>query len=338
MTVPGPSAFSCGPLDIEVVGAPDALVAKITECLLLFDHAWPTPRRAVRIAAAAAEPAAMVDGTYLDCARMAVRHRTDGTIEATTRSGAWSRGAAPGDVDTWSITAPPESVDSGALEDVEDLVGLALTTGWRRAGWVPVHAAGVVHDEGVCALLCAPSGGGKSTLTAALVRRGWRVLGDDKLLLRTEPDGRTRVAALLHTFNLHPGTRQWFPEVGDLERLPAYSAWTPKRKVKVTSVWDGATASEATPTHVVTLRRVPGPAVVTAVAIPGSDVLSALLHQTVIPSDRATAAAITRTIAECGRSVQGVELRIGDDAYRDPDAMDAVEQVLLPGMERARPC
>ena len=97
-------------------------------------------------------------------------------------------------------------------------------------------------------------------MTAAFVRRGWRTLGDDKLLARLDADGSVRVAALLHTFNLHPSTRTWFPEVGDLERLPTYSAWTEKRKVAVSSIWDAATADVGVPNRVVALdaERNPG--------------------------------------------------------------------------------
>jgi hypothetical protein len=331
MIVTEPSTFHCGPLDVDVIGGPAALAAKVAECLLLFDHVWPSPQRRIRFEVTRAAPVAMGEGTYLSCARMTARLRPDGSLEATTRSGAWCEGHIDlePDLDVWTITVPDAAIEAGALEDVEDLVGLALTTGWRRAGWVPLHAAGVVHDAGVCALLCAPSGGGKSTLSAGLVRRGWRVLGDDKLLVRTEPGARPRVAALLHTFNLHPSTREWFPEVGDLEQLPRYSAWTPKRKLSVTSVWDSAPAFEAEPTHVVTLERAGRAGTVATAPLSATDVLSTLLHQTVIPAERGTAAHITRTIAACARDVRGLAIRIGDDAYRDSAALDAVEQALL---------
>ena len=202
---------------------------------------------------------AAVDATYLSCARMVVGAPAENELRATTLIGAAASGCLGADGDDWTVTAPDEAIAEGTLEDVEDLVGLALTTGWRRAGWVPLHAAGIVDDRGNCALVCAPSGGGKSTMTAAFVRRGWRALGDDKLLARVDDDGTVRVAALLHTFNLHPATRAWFPEVGDLEQLPTYSAWTDKRKVSASAIWSGATADIGAPTRVVAAEPERGP-------------------------------------------------------------------------------
>ncbi len=72
----------------------------------------------------------------------------------------------------------------GRAYEIEDLLSLVLTTGWRRAGWVPLHGGGLVRDGR--GLLCvATSGGGKTTFTVSLIRRGWRALGDDKVLLAT---------------------------------------------------------------------------------------------------------------------------------------------------------
>jgi HprK-related kinase A len=51
-----------------------------------------------------------------------------------------------------------------------------------------IHAA-IVEKNGYAALLPAPPGSGKSTLCAALVQRGWRLLSDELALLRTD-DGR----------------------------------------------------------------------------------------------------------------------------------------------------
>lgn len=51
-----------------------------------------------------------------------------------------------------------------------------------------VHAA-VIEKNGVAAILPAPPGSGKSTLCAALVSRGWRLLSDELTLIRTA-DGR----------------------------------------------------------------------------------------------------------------------------------------------------
>ena len=51
-----------------------------------------------------------------------------------------------------------------------------------------IHAA-VIERDGVAAILPAPPGSGKSTLCAALVARGWRLLSDELTLVRLS-DGR----------------------------------------------------------------------------------------------------------------------------------------------------
>ena len=48
--------------------------------------------------------------------------------------------------------------------------------------YVIIHAA-VIERDGKAAILAAPPGSGKSTLTAALVCRGWRLLSDELTLL-----------------------------------------------------------------------------------------------------------------------------------------------------------
>lgn len=54
--------------------------------------------------------------------------------------------------------------------------------------WLVIHAA-VIEKGGRAAILPAPPGSGKSTLCAALVNRGWRLLSDELTLVRLD-DGR----------------------------------------------------------------------------------------------------------------------------------------------------
>ncbi|MFC5552268.1 HprK-related kinase A [Massilia aerilata] len=53
----------------------------------------------------------------------------------------------------------------------------------RAHSWLTVHAA-VVERNGLAAILPAPPGSGKSTLCAALVNRGWRLLSDELAMFR----------------------------------------------------------------------------------------------------------------------------------------------------------
>jgi hypothetical protein len=248
-------------------------------------------------------------------------------LRATTCGGAAAIGCLSGQRERWWVEVPAGAAGTDRLDEVEDIVGLVLTSGWRRAGWVPVHAAAVARD-GTCALLCAPSGGGKSTLTAALVRRGWQALGDDKLLLRSGANRRPFLAAVLHTFNLDPSVRAWIPEVGDLERLPTYSAWTEKRKVRVADIWPEAVVSGASPTHLAVVCRTPRSDGVHVERLGPAAVLDTLLRQTVVPNDRHTATSILQTVAATAQLLEGLRVHIPEGAFGDARALDAFEAAL----------
>lgn len=58
----------------------------------------------------------------------------------------------------------------------------------RERGAYFLHAAGVVDPDGRAWILTGASGCGKSTLAFALARRGWRVLGDDGVVVRWQGD------------------------------------------------------------------------------------------------------------------------------------------------------
>lgn len=320
---PVTTRFFCGPLQVALHTSEPALYAKIAETLLLYDFTWPEPYREVHIDARMDdELPAPASGSFLRCSRMLVDHAAR-SLYATTTSGASAIGELAAASDRWTVRVPAGLVNAGKIEELEDVLSLVLTTGWRRHGWTPIHAAAVVRNES-CAVICAPTGGGKHTLTAALVRRGWKVLGDDKLLLRLR-GGRPEIAALLHTFNLHPKTREWFPEVGDLEKLPRYSAWTEKRKVSVKSIWSDASAMTAEPTMLVLLERSPEAGQVRIDKLDQSAVLATLARQTVIPAEPATARAIMSTVVSAAAQLRGLHIEVPNDGYRDAAVLSSIE-------------
>jgi len=323
--LPNSDTYFCGPLSVTVDASSVVLREKVLETLRLYDRVWATYDRhvAIRITERA-NSAVPASGTFLRCARMDVDASERG-LHASTVGGASARLLRSGTNELWDLEIPQMLLDT-SLEDVEELVILALTSGWRSAGWVPVHTAAVTRGE-KCVMICAPSGGGKSTLTAAFVRRGWHALGDDKVLLRVK-DGVSQIAALQRTFNLHPKTRSWFPEVGDLEALPIYSTWTPKRKVKIESIWSDPTADLATPTHLFRIRRsgVTGP--MSVEPLTASETLSTLLRQVAIPAHRTTANAILACAVPTAQRTRGFEVVIGEDVYERSDALDTLEEAI----------
>lgn len=314
----------CGPVAIGIVADTPALRQRALAELEPFTSGWTGPRPLIRVdLRATGADTAMGEGRFLRCVNTRVDTTSAGLI-ATCRSG--SSGIYQAARRHWHLDI---RAASGAWADdyVDDLVELILTTAWREVGWIPLHAGGVAIGRR-CALLLAPTSGGKSTLTVAMLHGGWRTLGDDKMLITIDVDGRPEVRGITSHFNLDPRTRTWFPEVGDLQRLPRVSASTSKRRVAIGDIWGDCFATRAVPTHVVLIDRVAESRPTRIEMLGAPEILSALLHQTVIPNDPAAAKAILTVITRSARGMRGVRFAIGDDAYGDPAAMQALEAAL----------
>jgi hypothetical protein len=277
---------------------------------------------------------APASGSFIEAARMHVDLASDG-LRATTDGGAQMLGRFSADGETWHMTADPALIENERWSDIEDLLTLVLTTGWRRAGWVPLHGGGLLEPEKTApstprgVLVCAASGGGKTTFTIAMVRRGWRSLGDDKLLLRAEAEpGAPTVASVKQMLNIDPAAAAWFPELQGIESEPAYSVWTPKRRVSLGRIWKHAPATTMTPTHLVVVSRKQGRGGIDVSPLSQAEAISALLHQTVIPSDAAVARPITTAVVRLAEGLRGFRLDLFEDAFADSTALDDAERAL----------
>ncbi len=323
--------ISCGPVVLDVTAETPRLHQRAVAELGQFTSRWPAPCPTVPVRLqVATAPAAMLAGTFLHCRETNV-DKTPSGLAATCVSGASGRYDAARR--RWSLDFPvsrpasPAGVSTVDDAHMEDLLELVLTTAWRESGWVPLHAGAVARD-GRCAILAAPSRGGKSTLTVALLHRGWRMLGDDKILIRLQPGGLPEVRGLTTQLNLHPRTSRWFGEVGDLEALQPLSQWTGKRRVTAESIWYDCFVPQARPTHIVQIRRDGAPRVTRATRLSTTEVLSVLLRQTVVPADAACARSILAVLAPSSRQLAGACLEIAEDAYSDPGTLDSIEAML----------
>ena len=319
------NVFSCGPLSVTVTAHDQDLYNRITESLELFDVIWDKPRLPVAIDVRKTEVAAnMLMGNYLNCARMNVDATSTG-LHATCVSG--SSGFYRFKHDQWSISVLYGIPELEISSDIDNLVTLVLTTSWRRLGWIPLHSGGVVR-ENCCAILSAPSGAGKTTLVAALIRRDWRTLGDDKLLLRLNSTGSAELSALTQTLNLDPRTQEWFPETGDLNILPIYSVYSEKRRVRIEDFWPGRTIRKAKPTHIVQINLSNELNSIKTTPIRKEEIFSILLHQTVIPGKVTEAQQILSTIAATAGQLKGLRVDIGKNVYSYADCLAPLEAAL----------
>lgn len=332
------TVVQCGPITLELTAETEPLRTRARAVLAAFTAHWgaagPPTRVELRMTST---PADMGAGRVLSCSDLRVDHTSAGLM-ATCRSGGF------GHYDparrSWvlhihKLVEPPRlpASDPDAPQEVwlgdsvEDLLELVLTTAWREVGWIPLHAGAVV-DEDRCALLTAPAKGGKTTLTVALLQRGWRTLGDDKTLLALTGNGTPEARGLAPLFNIDPYTASWFPALGNLQRLPPLSRWNDKRRVLIEDVWSNCFAARAVPTHVVAIRRSLDRRPVRIEPLQPIEVLSALLHQTVVPNDPNAAKAILNVLVHTARTLRGVRFELGDDAYSDPGSVDALDALL----------
>ncbi len=322
--MPSRMPFRAGPLAIDLYCDQDYLRAKAASILDLYTVDWGLPARHLTLTLREGKPhSGMVHGSFLSAQRMQVEQAADG-LRATCLAGAYA--ACDPDRVHWHMVSPEGEFEIWRETDIEHLFSLLLTTGWRDLGWVPLHAGTAVKGN-ICALFCATSGGGKTTLTAAMVHRGWQTLGDDKLLLGLA-DGAPSLRGLVHHFNLYPAARRWFPEIGDLTALPRYSAWTDKRRVPIASVWPQAPRAVATPTHLVAVERRDDLEGVTVRPLAANELLQRLLQCTVVPTDKIVAAQILKRVVQTARGMTGIQIAIGPDAYADPAALDPLEEAL----------
>jgi hypothetical protein len=96
------------------------------------------------------------------------------------------------------------------------LLTLALAS-LPMAGYVCVHAT-CLSFQGRTALICAPSGVGKSTLTYACLKRGFQLVSEDAVFANAQPDLRFY------------GTGRWLRLLEDVKCFfPELSALQPKR-------------------------------------------------------------------------------------------------------------
>ena len=326
--MPPSGLFLCGPARIRLSAATADLYEQTASELILYAEGGEESARQVSVhVSETAEKATMGGSNFLQCRNMHVE-MTGANLYATCRSGAAGMyDAASG---AWQITLPTKVLAQARREPIdvnlEDLLELVLTVAWRQAGWIPLHAGAVVHGDR-CAILTAPSRGGKTSLTAAHLHLGWHTLGDDKLLLRLQRDGRPQLRSLQRHFNVDPQARKWFPEIGDLSDMPLDSAWTPKRRVAVERIWPEQFQQSATPTHLIQIQRFPDRRRTNVKPLDFPQVLSALLHQTVIPKEPAMARAILAVIAPGARQLRGVGLELGEGAYEDPQTFDLLQEL-----------
>jgi hypothetical protein len=320
------AAYRCGPVKLNLGFEDSCLHDALHGLLSQYDAPWLFPETVIHVTiergdalAGANEPI----GAFFHSHHLRADRRGASLI-SVSNVGVWMEfdlvtGRA-------QIVVPFHSDWLVVVEDVEQQLIFLLARAWAQAGWTPLHAGSLIPPgETRCLLLCAPSGVGKTTLIASLLRRGWRTLGDDKTLLQKGKNGVV-ARSLAQRFHLHPSASCWFPEVGDINEWPRYSRWTEKRVVRIEEVWPDRLLDCAIPGGVVQLERIEGGLVVEP--LDGINTLNTLLRQVAIPSDAEHARPLISCIGATAANLNSALIKIGNDAYADPASVDHLEKAL----------
>ena len=118
-------------------------------------------------------------------------------------------------------------------------------------GLFSIHA-GAVSKGGRGIILIAGGGGGKSTITFALVRKGFKFLADDRPFLR-ENGSSIEILSVPERIALRPATERLFPEVRTL--CPDVNEFLGKRLIEFRDLPFNCLVSRALPGLMVLLDR-----------------------------------------------------------------------------------
>jgi hypothetical protein len=198
----------------------------------------------------------------------------------------------------------------------QDFWLFALMKLLRPMGIYGLHAAGLVAESGLGLLVVGESGSGKSTLAIGLIRRGWRYLSDDAVLLRSRPSGVEALALRRH-FYVDSAAAGQYEDLALGEEKPDRQGGRRKR-IGIEARFSAQRADACTPRVLLFPRIVPRE------------------QSALIPLDRA--AALGRLMAQSGSQLfdrdtmqhhltvlktlleqaMAYELEAGSDLHRDP--------------------
>lgn len=217
MTAPSNARVFESSLVVSILGVPVAFETDSADILKAIRAAYDPadimhplpPRGSLRVRLVAAPDLAPIDSRDLHV-QLPERNRL------VLR---WSDGEARADAVRGEAVAHLRSGAADAAgfrERVLDHLALFLVTHLDRH---PLHAAGIERD-GRAVLIVGSSGLGKSSLTYAAMRAGWKVLADDAVYVQRGP--HRRLWGVPRRIHLPPEAVHHFPELegASLERRP----------------------------------------------------------------------------------------------------------------------
>lgn len=231
----------------------------------------------------------------------------------------------------------PDFFDHSPFEQREFFL-LSLLMLLRPRGLYGLHACGLKRDS-VGLLIAGASGSGKTTTSLGLIRRGWRYLSDDAVLLEALADGPVRAVALRRGFSCTPETLAHFPELTGDPEFGRFGDPDGKRVVYPGDAFGGFTPA-CVPTLVVFPTVTPS-SHTTLHPLRAAHSLIRLSQQSAgIMTDTAVSQRQLGVLKALTEQARSFELRLGRDALLSPDRIDALLRGVLRGAarEEARTC
>jgi hypothetical protein len=248
------------------------------------------------------------------------------------RRGAWwlLRFAGIGDffVGDGRVVAVPDPETAAEIVELR-LLGPVLAFCLELRGVVTLHASAVVADGRGVGFL-ATHGGGKSSLAAALMQRGGRLLTDDLLALDVG-EGAVRARAGYPQMRLWPAAAEHF--TGSAERWPRVHPRFGKRRVEIGPGGFGAFHDAPAPLAAILLPdRRPRANEVALEPLAPSEAVMALVAGSYLPRLAPAAGLGERRLGALGRLVEAVPVRqlIHPRGF---DRLDAIAETLLRALD-----
>jgi hypothetical protein len=117
-----------------------------------------------------------------------------------------------------------EPLVESKIEDIRMLLlGWGLGALLHQRGVLPLHAASVANQQGSCIVFCADSGMGKSTLAAAFLHKGYRLLDDNTTAIDSK-DHKLLVLPGTPELKLHKDSIALWPDdwTDGIDSLPSW--------------------------------------------------------------------------------------------------------------------
>ncbi|NNE33933.1 MAG: hypothetical protein HKN13_01770 [Rhodothermales bacterium] len=204
------------------------------------------------------------------------------------------------------------------------IITFALLALLQRKSLYAIHGAAVCKGESNGVLFVGYSDTGKSTMTMALVRRGWEYLSDDSIFVR---DAGKQVEALpfRRDFGLDPDSDHYFPELRGHEstQMTDIDKW----RVNVHQLYPSQGRERCVP-RVIIFPQISDVSSSSLEDIGQAEALVLLMRQcSFIDTDKELASAQMKTLQSLVRQASVHKLVAGRDLKEDPGR---VEDLLLP--------